>query len=166
MLFKTSLLSLVLISNFALAKKNLHSHEHGHVELSIAYDKNIAEIELETPADSFFGFEHAPKNDKEKTIVENAKKSWTNLLSEIVIFPKESNCLVSEIEFKHVLQEKESHSEVEASAKVTCEKEIAGTKIDILFIGKFPQAKKLKLEVVGSKSQSLMLKKTKETITL
>jgi len=176
MMSKLTLLALVLLSNSALAKKNLHSHEHGHVELSIAYEKNLAEIELETPADSFFGFEHAPKNDKEKAIIEKAKKTWENLLNEIIVFPKDLNCQASEIEFKHAVETKTAHdkhekhesdhSEVEASAKITCAKDLAGTKVDVLFIGKFPKAKKLKLEIVGPKSQSLTLKKSKETITL
>lgn len=176
MLTKISLLSLLLTSQVAYAKKNLDSHEHGYVELSIAYDKNIAEIELETPADSFFGFEHAPKNDKERAIVENAKKTWSNLLTDLVVFPKELNCQTSEIEFKHSVETKtkhdkhdkhdSDHSEVEASAKVTCAKDLAGTNVDVLFIGKFPKAKKLKLEIVGNKSQTTILKKAKESITL
>lgn len=173
MLTKISLLSLLLTSQIAYAKKNLDSHEHGYVELSIAYDKNIAEIELETPADSFFGFEHAPKNNKERAIVENAKKSWSNLLTDLVVFPKELNCQASEIEFKHSVETKTKHdkhdgdhSEVEASAKITCAKDLAGTNVDVLFIGKFPKAKKLKLEVVGNKSQTTTLKKAKESITL
>lgn len=173
MMSKLTLLSLVLLSHPTFAKKNLHSHEHGHVELSIAYEKNNAEIELETPADSFFGFEHAPKNDKEKAIVEKAKKTWENLLSEIIIFPKDLNCQASEIEFKHSVESKTSHdkhdgdhSEVEASAKITCAKDLAGANVDVFFIGKFPKAKKLKLEVVGNKSQSITLKKVKESITL
>ena len=166
----TLLLSLtILTSPQVLAKKNLGSHEHGSAKISLSYENNAAEIELEAPADSIIGFEHAPKTDKEKKAFENAKGLWQNLLSDLVVFPKELNCKITESEFKQELSddkhEKNSHSEIEASATITCEKNITGD-IAVMFRKQFKKMKNVKLEVVGTKSMSLKLKNDNEIIKL
>lgn len=171
-------LAALLFSQNSLAKKNLSAHEHGSATISFAYEQNTAEIELEAPADSVLGFEHAPKSDKEKKIMEDARLLWGKMTSELVIFPKELNCKTTETTFKQELDDDhhehdkkhhkdkgESHSEIEASAKIVCEKPIAGDVV-IQFKKHFKRMKNLKLEVVGAKTQSLKVKKDSETIKL
>src|SRR5688572_25222455 len=42
------------------------AHVHGYATLDVAVDGNILALRLESPLDSFVGFERAPKNEKER----------------------------------------------------------------------------------------------------
>ena len=53
-------------------KRQLDSHEHGVSVLKIAAEKNMIEMELESPADDIVGFEHAPENEKQKSQINKA----------------------------------------------------------------------------------------------
>jgi hypothetical protein len=45
------------------------AHEHGVAEMRIAIDGARLEIALETPLDNVVGFEHAPRNDRQRDAV-------------------------------------------------------------------------------------------------
>lgn len=175
-------LTLALIFSHSIyAKKSLSAHEHGSATLSLAYDNTSVEIELESPADSVLGFEHAPKSDKEKKVFETSKTLWNNLTTELVIFSKDLNCKANNLAFRQIMGEEdehedhgkdkkhdhheEGHSEIEASATVTCDKKIAGD-LTIQLKKHFKHMKNLKLEIMGVKPQSLNIKKEIETIKL
>jgi len=51
------------------------SHEHGVAQLTLAMELTTLEISLESPADNFFGFEHAPRKPGEKAAVASALAS-------------------------------------------------------------------------------------------
>lgn len=176
------LISALFFSQHAFAKKSLSAHEHGSATISLAYEQNSAEIELESPADSLLGFEHAPKSDKEKKAFESAKNLWGNLSTELIIFAKDLNCKTTNVVFKQIMSQDEhddhkkhdhhdkdhsddSHSEIEASAKVVCEKAISGD-VTVQLRKHFKKMKNVKLEIVGTKSQSLKIKKDIEIIKL
>lgn len=46
-----------------------HAHVHGIAKLDVAVDGNTLTLSLESPLDSLLGFEHLPRNDKEKSTV-------------------------------------------------------------------------------------------------
>ncbi len=177
----STILVILIYSSPTLAKKNLSAHEHGSATISIAYDKNAAEIELESPADSVLGFEHAPKSDKEKKVFEKSKTLWGNLANELIIFSKDLNCKTSSSSFKQVIDEEdhdekehdekkhdhkdEGHSEIEATATISCEKNIAG-EVSIALKKHFKNMKNLKIEIMGAKPQSVKIKKEIEIIKL
>ena len=58
-----ALASLALIGAPALAGK---AHEHGVMKLDVVVEGNILSIALESPLDSFLGFERAPRTDAER----------------------------------------------------------------------------------------------------
>jgi hypothetical protein len=45
------------------------AHVHGYATLDVAVDGNTLALRLESPLDSFVGFERAPKNEKERAAV-------------------------------------------------------------------------------------------------
>jgi hypothetical protein len=51
------------------------AHVHGRGNLDVAVDGSILTLRLESPLDSFVGFERAPKNDKERTAVRRMAQS-------------------------------------------------------------------------------------------
>jgi hypothetical protein len=47
------------------------AHVHGEARLTAAIDDKALVLTLETPADNLVGFEHAPKNDKERAAIKH-----------------------------------------------------------------------------------------------
>ncbi len=159
--------SSLLLSPYIFAEKSLHAHEHGNVSLAIAVEKNIAEIDLDTPAESLFGFEHTPKSESEKKIISDAKASWGNILKELIVFPETMGCKTSEVKFEHIFEEgSKTHSEVEASVNVICNKDLAETEVMVHMRKRFSKIKKLKLEVVGARNQKINITSPSQKIKL
>ena len=50
----------------AAASADEHAHTHGRLELDVALDARSITLEIESPLDSFLGFEHAPRTDAQK----------------------------------------------------------------------------------------------------
>ena len=61
------------LNGFTLAAENHHAHVHGVADLTVAYDKQVLEIQFESPASSILGFEHRPKSLEQEQIIENTK---------------------------------------------------------------------------------------------
>jgi hypothetical protein len=62
----------LLLGALLAAAGPLHAgqaHVHGHGSLDVAVDGNTLTLRLESPLDSFVGFERAPKNDQERAAV-------------------------------------------------------------------------------------------------
>jgi hypothetical protein len=92
-------LSLLLAAPSALAKKpSPKAHEHGIANLSIAIEGQKALVALEAPGDGIFGFESAPKTEKQKKTVAEAMKTLREQGTELFVFPKELDCKVSEVD--------------------------------------------------------------------
>lgn len=52
--------------------QNQAAHEHGKAQLNVALQGSVFEIELTSPADSFWGFEYAAKTSEEKLAEQKA----------------------------------------------------------------------------------------------
>ncbi|UJF18617.1 DUF2796 domain-containing protein [Vibrio sp. SS-MA-C1-2] len=94
-LHKLTLLSLLTATTAVNAEEFIQhdAHVHGHVELYAIQDNNQLLLEFNSPSADIIGFEHAPKNSDQQTIVNNA----VNLLStpsSIVSLTKKANCEV------------------------------------------------------------------------
>lgn len=69
--------SCVLLAGFtvALAHEGRHehgAHEHGVGRMDVAVEKNSIDIDLDSPAVNFIGFEHEPGDAKEQAVVDEA----------------------------------------------------------------------------------------------
>lgn len=152
------------------AESSLHSHEHGSIVLEAAVEGKVATFSVDGPAESFLGFEHEAKTAKEKKIFLDTKTLWTNKFFDLVTFDKALGCKLSEQNFSHEIEKEENghkekhskkegiHSEIEASIKVSCEKDLKGAKISVNLRKFFKNIKKLKMELVGNETKSLEVK--------
>lgn len=102
---------------YAEGTRELHSHEHGHVKLEIAIEKNKMNISLEAPGESVVGFEHVAKTDKQKAAVAAAEKQLADPIALFVLPPK-AGCTVNSA--KSELHQEGKHNEFEASYAFTC----------------------------------------------
>lgn len=134
--------------------KNLGAHEHGAIKLEIGVIGKIIELDLDGPAESFLGFEYTPKSKKEKNTFKEAETLWTkDLLTKLFIFDKKLECSSSEASF---IQDFKSgvHSNIEAKAKIICNKDLLSQSLLVSVKKYFPHVKKLSIDVVGSETKS------------
>ena len=175
---KTSIiLYTLLISGLALAHEHsLGAHEHGSIKLGMAVEKNSVDIDLDGPTESFISFEYLPKTENEKKMFNDVKILWEKHFLELVTFDKKLNCKISEASFKQIIDEKETaeaqakikdtkkkeegvHSDIEAKAKISCSREIAGTNVQVSLKKQFKNIKKLTVEVISTETKSVEITK-------
>lgn len=162
----------------SMATESLHSHEHGSIKLGMAVEKNTVDIDMDGPAESFLGFEYAPKSKKEKKIFADAEAKWTKQLDSLITFDKKLNCKVLETGFKQITEEKEAehskkdskesgvHSEIEATAKFQCAANLSGSDVTISLRKAFGHIKKLSVEVISGATKSVEITKPVQTFKI
>jgi hypothetical protein len=60
------LLAMAVILAASVATYAQHAHEHGAARLEVALDGGKLSISLDSPLDNLVGFEHAPRNEKQR----------------------------------------------------------------------------------------------------
>ncbi|MDJ0842374.1 MAG: DUF2796 domain-containing protein [Acidobacteriota bacterium] len=75
------------------------AHTHGKAELNLVLnsDREIV-AELISPAESVYGFEHAPRNAKETEQMKEGLKRLKASLSNMLVFEKQAVCKITEID--------------------------------------------------------------------
>ena len=146
----------------------LGAHEHGSIKLGLAVEKNIVELDIDGPAESFIGFEYLPRTEKEKKVFNNAKNLWEKNFFQLVSFDKKLNCKVAEASFTQVLEGTESsgHSDIEAKAKISCMAPVAGTEVQVSLKKYFKNIKKLSAEILSTNTKSVEITKLVQVLKL
>lgn len=143
------------------------AHEHGHAKLSIAFETTTGmptgAIELESPADSIIGFEHAAKTPADKARQEKALATLKARFGEMVILPAGCKMTPASVEV-HVDGQ---HSEVHAEFNVKCAGPIAGKSISFGFSKVFPKIEEVDVQLLaGSQQAKLEVEKDKGTLQI
>lgn len=161
----------------------LGAHVHGAIKLAMAVEKNVADIDLDGPTESFISFEYLPKTVKEKKIFNDVKNLWEKNLLTLITFDKELGCKVSESSFSQVVDEKETaqaqaeiknmkrkeegvHSDIEAKAKITCAQNLAGSEVQISLKKQFKNIKKFSIDLLSTETKSIEITKAVQIIKL
>lgn len=97
------------------------AHEHGKVTFNIALDGQRLVVELDSPADSVIGFEHAPRTDAEKAKVRD-QSAWLKAGRNLIGLPPAAGCrfVESKVEAPEFKQD-DSHADYEVSLTYHCE---------------------------------------------
>lgn len=157
----TMLLLLSTGSRVGFAQKNKqHAHVHGAAKLAIAIDSQKVSFDLDTPAEGLYGFEHEPKTPAEKKAVVDAHAQFTSHADDLFRFSKESGCTTTKTEVKKEGETgqkqppaKQTHSDVNALVEFNCTKPVAGSKVVIALIQKFPHIKSIQVQIISDKIQ-------------
>ena len=138
------ILGALLLGPLLYAKKSLKSHVHGHVKLSVAVDKKQVYVEIEGPSESFLGFEHKPKTEKEKASWKKVQSTWKNKSGDLFSV-KDISCSFEKKKIALVFEEDDhgkekhhddhhdevkktaEHSEIKAEMYIVCEKMVSGS---------------------------------------
>ncbi len=180
---KTSLvLTALLMSNIALADhhgKSTEAHVHGTIKIEMAVEGKTIDIDIDGPAESFVGFEYAPKSAAEKKSWSDAENLWKkDLITKLFVLDKSLGCKISEASFKQEMEDhhdakeskdkKESgvHSDIEAEGKITCAKDMAGQNMVVAIKKHFPKIHKLAVELVSKETKTIDINSNEQTIKL
>jgi len=93
----------------AQTERDLDSHEHGAASMNIALDDGTVFLELDTPWNNLVGFEHAPGNDEQQAMVDNAL-AQLNEPSGLFSF-EGTSCTVADIDLENGLASADSHDD-------------------------------------------------------
>lgn len=168
-----SLLTTLVIASHptvALAGGKGHkAHEHGTASVNIVGEANTVTIQLESPSEAIYGFEHEAKKPadikKRDEAVEklkaNADKMFildTSLackLIEATVNPFVTEAQEAKEDKKHKHNHKKgTHSEVHATFKFECGKPVAGSEVKFAAKAQFKSLRKLKVQTLSGETQS------------
>ena len=74
------------------------AHEHGIARLGLAVDGTRLTVDLELPAESVFGFEHAPHTEQERATVAEALDRLRTGGARLLAFPDGATCALDSAE--------------------------------------------------------------------
>ncbi len=137
------------------------AHQHGIARLEVAVDGNALQISLDGPADTFLGFEHAPRTDAQKQTVASVGQQ---LAQATRLFTPAANadCRAAPARVDIKLPSPgspEIHSEIEAEWHWQCARPAALAHIDVGLFKAFPRLSELRTQIVtGAGQQTIVLK--------
>jgi hypothetical protein len=73
------------------ARRQLDAHSHGEGRLAIAIEGKRVEMELEAPASDIVGFEHEPRNAKQRAAIATARKQLAKL-GDVLVLSHAAGC--------------------------------------------------------------------------
>lgn len=148
-----------------------HSHDHGHdhgpthaahthgvAKLEIAVDGPRLNIHLESPQEALLGFEHPPRNAKEKAAAETLMKTLGNG-GDLFVLTVAAGCTPSSSAIEAAALQPaakgkaEEHSDIDADYVYTCTHPDKLTGLEARLFDRFPRLKRLEAQVAGPRGQ-------------
>ena len=143
------------------------AHVHGNAEMQVVVEGKALEIALQSPMDSLVGFEHAPRNDKQRKAIQAVEE---RLQSPAALFvpTAEAKCTADPAEVvlpfksasgqekhdKHGKHDKDVHSELEATVRFQCENPSALKGMEVKLFEAFPKLHRVDVQAVSSRGQA------------
>ncbi len=165
--------TLALILPITLAHAHgLGAHVHGTGSLQVAVDNDGLSLDMDTPLDNLLGFEHEPRNDKQKTAVRKMAQTLRDAARQFVLSPA-AHCTLSSVHLassvldpkllgensKHqqVAKEEEAgHADLDAGFTFTCTNPKELHDMEIKLFDSFPNLHQLDVQLVGPHGQAGM----------
>jgi hypothetical protein len=152
------------------------AHVHGLGKLDAAIDDNTLTLQLDTPLESFVGFEHKPRTDKERAAVQRMAKT---LRSDTAFVPTPAAyCKLKEVTLRSgVLDvamltgggssqagtkpaaaskqaESDGHADLDGEYTFTCADPGALNSLEVRLFDAFPHLERLDVQVIGPRGQT------------
>jgi hypothetical protein len=152
----TLLLLALVLASAAYAQQKHDAHEHGTAELRVAIDGKILLIEFESPLDNLAGFEHAPRDQKQRNALASAE--WTLAqLDRLFDLPAAAACTLQDVHLQSPWpqgddQDKdrhahgETHTDLLATYHLECAQPQALKAMEVKLFDAFPQIRRIKAE--------------------
>lgn len=149
-------LSLLLLLSSPLAQA-AGAHVHGEAELEVAIDASQLVIRLQSPLDSLVGFEHAPRNERERALLQKAADTLRDGTS-LFGLPTEAGCSLQDanVELPGAAADHASadgHRSAAAQWTFACKQHERLHRIELRLFQPFPRLKTLHVQWVGPAGQ-------------
>jgi hypothetical protein len=151
---------LALSSTFSapVLAEGAHAHVHGIARLDVAVDGETLTLALESPLDNVLGFEHLPKNEKEKAQV-RAMADKLNQPATLLVPSAAAQCKpVSTKLASPVLDPKgksaDGHADLDGEFVFRCANPAALRDIEVKMFNAFPHLQRLDVQVAAPRGQA------------
>ncbi|MCJ1884588.1 DUF2796 domain-containing protein [Pseudomonas sp. LA21] len=175
LLLAVALLPLAAQANDEHEHGSLGKHEHGVAQLNVALDGKTLELEMDSPAMNFVGFEHAATSDADKATVAAVQAQLKQPL-QLLALPASAQCSVQSVELSsplfgdapkaeedhdhehadgdHDEHEGHQHADIDAHYQLTCAQpqDLAGVDFAPLF-KRFPATQKIQVQLISPNGQ-------------
>ena len=141
-------------------KRELGSHEHGHVTVQIALEGDSLQMALEAPGNDIVGFEHAAETDEQKAAVSEATEALSDPLA-VFTLPEAAGCSVASSDVE--LHREGDHNAFEAEYALTCTDVSALTVIETRLFEMFPSIREIEVEYATPAGQGAIEFESGET---
>ncbi len=129
-----------------------HRHVHGEGMLDVAIDRDMISLSLELPLDATVGFEHAPKNDKERTALAATEQVLKGAAVLFIPTP-EAKCTPAEVKVGMPNFDGNGHADIEADYVFRCANPAALKGIDTALFTQFKRLYRLEARRTGPTGQ-------------
>jgi hypothetical protein len=141
----------------------LGAHVHGVATLQIAVDEKTMTLDFSSPLDNLLGFEHVPRDAKQRAAVKNMADSL-NKADQIFIPTAEAECTLQSVKLDSLVLDKKGntqhqeetggHADLDGEFVFACKQAGKLHDLDVKLFDAFPNLHQLKVEVATLKKQS------------
>ncbi len=148
------------------AQRHHEAHLHGTGQINIAIEKDTLMVELSMPAMNVVGFEHAPRDKQQHTMIE---KAANNLERGVVLFGPSpaAGCRLTDVHIASTLLEKHhddhpyeaeheheaEHADFDAIYQFKCRQASQLNSLSLTLFDYFPGNEQLNVQVITSTGQ-------------
>ena len=138
------------------------AHEHGVVRIGLAVDDRMVSMDLEVPAATVFGFEHAPKTEDELEMVSEGLAALRARVGEIIAISPEFGCELEDfevvdapdVEESEGAEDEHAHSEIRVAVSWSCVQSIEASSAALRLGSLWPDVALVDLTVMTSRGQA------------
>lgn len=130
------------------------AHQHGVAQMTVAIETNTATIEFTSPLENLIGFEHAPRNDKERKALQALKETFRkpeSLLTPTAAADCRADPVDLELPGDH---ESDGHADMHATITYRCKAPAAMKGISLGLFDAFPRLDRVKVQLAVPGRQS------------
>lgn len=128
-----------------------HKHVHGEGKLDVAIDRETITLNLELSLDAVTGFERAPKNDKEKSVLAAAEKVLNDAAA-LFVPTAAANCAVQSVQVG-MPKFDGGHADIDANYVFRCTTPTALKSVETTIFKQFKRLYRLEAQRIGPTGQ-------------
>lgn len=136
-----------------------HTHAHGVAKLNVAVDGGTLTLALESPLDSLLGFEHMPRNDKERASVRTMENRLQKA-AQLFVTPVAAQCQIESVKLDSVVLNANSgesingHADLDGEFIFNCKQPQYLRKMTVQLFEAFPHLHQVDVQIVTTRGQS------------
>lgn len=159
-------LALVCASACATAAAAGKAHEHGVMKLDVAIEGKMLSITIDSPLDSFLGFERAPRSDAERKAAADLLTRLRGPGQGMPLFTPDAaaECTLSTatvqapaLEARQTPAGADGHADLDASYTYTCARPDLLKSLDVGLFDAWRRLKRIDVQVAGPQGQTRLV---------